>query len=138
MLEKYSTLTRRGNINRPDGGLTETLSLDDLLTNVMIYWVTNTATTAARVSKETFDFEVENNVQDDRPVSSVLFGYARFPEAIAKPPKEYLERIYPNFVQYTYMPRGGHHSALENPELLSADFRSFFKKTLEIIDSQKA
>jgi microsomal epoxide hydrolase len=138
MLEKYSGLTRPENVRRPDGGLKEAFSLDDLLTNVMIYWVTNTATSVGRFYKNGVDFENANSdiVNAISPPSDVLFGYAQFPGALAKPPKSYLKILYPNLIHYSIMPFGGHHATFENPHSLVVDFRSFFKKTLEIYSNQ--
>jgi pimeloyl-ACP methyl ester carboxylesterase len=137
MLEKYSTLTKRGNTRRPDGGLTESLDLDELLTNVMIYWVTNTATSAARLYKEAYDFEIENDIDFLKPTSPVLYGFARFPEEAFKPTKEFLSQVFPNLIQYTFMPKGGHFASFENPELLTQDIRSFVKKAFLMLSLAK-
>ena len=52
ILEKYSTWTNPDYVNRDDGGLTEKFTLDELLTNVMIYWVSNNVTSSMRYYKE--------------------------------------------------------------------------------------
>jgi microsomal epoxide hydrolase len=53
---------------------------------------------------------------------------AEFPKEMAEwPPKSYVNRIF-NIVRWTRMPRGGHFAALEEPELLIKDIKSFFKK----------
>jgi pimeloyl-ACP methyl ester carboxylesterase len=137
ILEKYSTLTKRGNTHKPDGGLTESLNLDELLTNVMIYWVSNSATTAARVYKDTYDWEVENNIQMEKPVSPVTYGFALFPEEQVKPPKDFLLQVFPNLIQYTEMPRGGHFPWFEEPQLLADDIRSFVKLAMKRGNSGK-
>ena len=53
ILEKWSTWTNDEWINRPDGGLTEKYTLDELLTNVMIYWISENLASSLRVFKET-------------------------------------------------------------------------------------
>lgn len=59
LLERYAIFTNPDNINKDDiSGLTETFSMDQLLTNVMIYWVTNTASTSARIFKESASYHV--------------------------------------------------------------------------------
>ena len=56
ILEKFSTWTNSNNVNKPDGGLTEKFTLDELLTNIMIYWV-NTPVSSVRYFKETFNYK---------------------------------------------------------------------------------
>lgn len=52
ILEKFSTWTNPDYRFRPDGGLTEKFTLDELLDNVMLYWVTNSLTTSVRIYAE--------------------------------------------------------------------------------------
>ena len=54
ILEKFSGWTKHENIDKVDGGLTEKFTLDELLTNVMIYWWTNTIKSSQRFYKEYF------------------------------------------------------------------------------------
>lgn len=54
VLEKFSTWTNPNNVTKPDGGLTEKFTLDELLTNVMIYWISNNVTSSLRYYKESF------------------------------------------------------------------------------------
>ena len=60
ILEKYSICTHPENRHKVDGGLTKKFTLDELLTNVMIYWVTNTGGGATRIYRE-------NIINDDVP-----------------------------------------------------------------------
>ena len=95
-------------------------SKDDLLTNIMIYWATNSAASSTRIY-------YENRVAP--PVQgrvSVPTACALFPREITTPPRKWVENRY-NLVRYTPMPRGGHFAALEQPELLVNDMREFFR-----------
>jgi len=95
-------------------------SKDDLLTNVTIYWVTETAASSTRIY-------YENRVAP--PVQgrvSVPTACALFPKEITTPPRKWVEARY-NLVRWTPMPRGGHFAALEQPELLINDVREFFR-----------
>ena len=56
ILEKFSTWTNPDNVNKPDGGLTEKFTLNELLTNIMIYWINNPAS-SMRFYKEFFNYE---------------------------------------------------------------------------------
>jgi microsomal epoxide hydrolase len=93
---------------------------DDLLTNVMIYWATGTATSSTRIY-------YENRVATPRPERvTVPTACALFPREITTPPRKWVEARY-NLVRWTEMPRGGHFAALEQPDLLVDDVRAFFR-----------
>ena len=65
ILEKFSTWTNPDNVNKPDGGLTEKFTLKELLTNIMIYWVNNPAS-SMRFFKELLNYKylVENRIKE--------------------------------------------------------------------------
>jgi microsomal epoxide hydrolase len=95
-------------------------SKDDLLTNVMIYWVTETAASSTRIYYEN---RVAPPVQGRVTVPTAC---ALFPHEITTPPRKWVEARY-NLVRWTPMPRGGHFAALEQPDLLVNDVREFFR-----------
>ena len=92
---------------------------DELLTNVMIYWVTQTATSSARLYYE--------SGRAPRPMGRVEVptGAAIFPYELFIAPRKWAEASY-NIVHWTEMPRGGHFAAMEQPELFVDDLRTFF------------
>ena len=103
-----------------DGNVESRFTKDDLLTNVMIYWVTGTATSSMRIYYESrVAPAVAGRV-------SVPTACALFPKEITMPPRKWVEANY-NLVRWTEMPRGGHFAALEQPELLVDDVRAFFR-----------
>jgi len=126
ILEKFSTWTNPAYRELPDGGLTEKYELDDLLTNVMIYWYTGTIGSSLRYYKELFTDPVLHKLEH-HPVH-VPTGLASFPHEIGAPPQALAAHRYKNIVQYSDMPRGGHFAASEEPELLAQDFFLFVKK----------
>ena len=65
ILEKFSTWTNSNNVNKPDGGLTEKFTLDELLTNIMIYWV-NTPVSSVRYYKENLNYKYFFELQFDK------------------------------------------------------------------------
>jgi microsomal epoxide hydrolase len=95
-------------------------SKDDLLTNVTIYWATQTAASSTRIYYEN---RVAPPVQGRVTVPTAC---ALFPKEITTPPRKWVEARY-NLVRWTPMPRGGHFAALEQPELLVNDVREFFR-----------
>ena len=95
-------------------------SADELLTNIMIYWLTGTIGSSMRMYYE--------NAHSLPPMGriDVPTGLALFPADILLPPKAWAERAV-NVMCWTEMPRGGHFAAMEEPELLAADLRAFFR-----------
>jgi microsomal epoxide hydrolase len=93
---------------------------DSLLTNVMLYWLTNTAGSSARLY---YEFA---HAWSPPQVSSTPTGVAVFPRDIAPPVRRLAERGQ-NIVHWTEFDRGGHFAALEQPDLLIADVRTFFR-----------
>ncbi|NWY05668.1 HYEP hydrolase, partial [Nothoprocta ornata] len=127
ILEKFSTWTNRSFVQKDDGGLESKYSLDDLLTNVMIYWVTSSIVSSVRFYKENFS----RNITDLQSVH-VPTGVAAFPEELAHTPRTWAKKNLKNIVSYTYMPRGGHFAAFEEPRLLAQDIRQFVRKVEQL------
>lgn len=103
-----------------DGHPENVFTRDELLDNVMLYWLTNSGASSARLYWESFG--------SSRGGGKVLVptGVARFPEEIFKPPRSWCEAAY-NITHWTEMPRGGHFAAFEQPELFVDDVRAFFR-----------
>ena len=100
-------------------------SKDELLTNVMIYWVTETILTSMRPYNQQIDDADKLQAGQHIEVPAAL---ARFPKDIGMmPPRELAERSL-RIQRWTEMPRGGHFAALEEPELLAEDIRAFFRE----------
>ncbi len=102
-----------------DGHPENALTRDEMLDDVMLYWITNSAASSARLYWESFNSPVAG------PRVEVPTGVARFPKEILKPPRRWCESTY-NITRWTDMPRGGHFAAFEQPELFVEDVRAFF------------
>ncbi|HEU5248351.1 MAG TPA: epoxide hydrolase [Thermoanaerobaculia bacterium] len=96
---------------------------DELLTNLTIYWVTNTINSANRLY---FERDREPRALGPQDRVRVPTAVSIFPGDIDHPPREWAERVY-DVVRWTEMPRGGHFAALEEPGLLAEDLREFFR-----------
>ncbi len=105
-----------------DGAAESVFTRDELLTNIMIYWVTQTATSSARLYYES------RNAPTSGPIGriDVPTGAAIFPYELFITPRAWAETAY-NITHWTEMPRGGHFAAMEQPELLVDDLREFFR-----------
>ena len=105
-----------------DGDPESVFTRDELLTNIMIYWVTQTATSSARLYYES------RNAPTSRPMGRIETptGAAIFPYELFISPRKWAEASY-NITHWTEMPRGGHFAAMEQPELLVDDLRAFFR-----------
>jgi epoxide hydrolase len=103
-----------------DGNVESKFTKDDLLTNITLYWVTQTGTSSTRIY-------YENRVAPPNAGRvTVPTACALFPKEITVPPRKWVEARY-NLVRWTEMPRGGHFAALEQPDLLVNDVREFFR-----------
>ena len=103
-----------------NGDLQQRFSEDELLTNIMIYWVTNSIGSSSRIYYENMH-SLPSMGRIEVPT-----GIALFPADILLPPKEWAERNL-NITRWTTMPSGGHFTAMEEPELLAEEIRAFFK-----------
>jgi len=104
-----------------NGDVESSFSSDELLTQVMIYWVTQSIGSSSRLYAERAR---EGWTFPPGEIIDVPTAYARFPAEIRRPPAEWLERMF-RLERFTDMPRGGHFAALEVPDLLVADLREF-------------
>jgi pimeloyl-ACP methyl ester carboxylesterase len=117
--EKFRVWTDSGSALEP------VVSKDQILTNVMIYLVTDTMGTAVWYYRGSADDQLSNA----RPGKvSVPTAFASFPAEMPmlNPPRSVLERGF-NLVRYTKMAHGGHFAALEQPQLFVDDLREFFR-----------
>ena len=103
-----------------NGNVEKSFTRDDLLTNITLYWLTQTATSSARIY-----YENQRAPAAQRRVD-VPTACAVFPKEISIPPRRWAEAQY-NVTRWTEMPRGGHFAALEEPQLLADDIRAFFR-----------
>ncbi|MBN3309326.1 HYEP hydrolase, partial [Amia calva] len=127
LVEKFSTWTDFENRDLADGGLERKFSLDDLLTNVMIYWTTASIVSSMRFYKENMKENIQKRI-DARVGVYVPTGLAAFPHEMLHCPLPWARWKYKNIVSYNYMARGGHFAAFEEPQLLADDIRQFTKK----------
>ena len=104
-----------------DGHPENIFTRDELLDNVMVYWVTASAASSARLYWESFG-KGANALPVDVPT-----GVAVFPKEIVTPVRSWMEPRFKNIRHWTEMPRGGHFAAFEQPEMFVADVRKFFR-----------
>jgi epoxide hydrolase len=95
---------------------------DQLLTNVMLYWLTGTAGSSARLYYESRHGGGFGTEPTDVPI-----GVANFAKEIMRPVRQFAERSN-NIVQWSEFDRGGHFAAMEEPDLLIGDVREFFRR----------
>ena len=118
LVEKFRTWTDC------DGNPENALTRDEMLTNIMLYWVTGAIGSSfwpyyARLHGP---YPIPKGATVDVPT-----GYVEFPKEILRPPRSVGERMYTNIRRWTVMPRGGHFAALEQPGGLVEEIRAFFR-----------
>ena len=103
------------------GQLENSYSKDELLTNVMIYWLTNTLSSSVNMYYE--------NTHSLPPMGKIEAptGIALFAQDILLPPKEWTVKNL-NVIQWTEIPRGGHFTAMEEPDLFAEDICKFYRR----------
>ena len=115
------------------GNIENCFSKDELLTNLKIYWATQTINSAIRIYYEAMKTIMQNMYnplvklnpfKKDGKKTEVPSAFALFPKDLVNAPKDFAERIF-NVQQWTTMPHGGHFAAMEQPVLLAEDMRKF-------------
>ena len=113
------------------GGAVETrFTKDELITNLMIYWLTGTIGTSFQPYRDVMKAGAVRWVEEAAKgwvgTTRTPVGVALFPKDLSTPPREWGERFY-NVARWTEMPSGGHFAALEEPDALADDIRAFFR-----------
>jgi pimeloyl-ACP methyl ester carboxylesterase len=112
-------------ISRAFDGKTESLTRDDILDNITLYWLTNTAVSSARsywdysaTAKKGF-FDVKGAI--------IPVAVSAFPDEIYTAPRSWAEKAYPGLIHYNKVPKGGHFAAWEQPQFYSEEVRAGFR-----------
>ena len=99
------------------GGLTR----DDVLDNITLFWLTNTAISSGRLYWE-------NKLPFFGPANvSIPVAMSAFPDELFQAPRSWVERAYPNLIHYNKLDKGGHFAAWEQPELFSTEIQTAFR-----------
>ena len=109
-------------IARVFDGQSEGLTRDDILDNITITWLTNTALSGARLYWEYWGKGYFNAKGVSIPVAVSVF-----PDELYPAPRSWAERAYPKLIHYNKLDKGGHFAAWEQPQLLSEEIRVGFR-----------
>ncbi|MET0710478.1 MAG: epoxide hydrolase, partial [Tardiphaga sp.] len=101
-------------IARSFDGKAEGLTPDDVLDNVTLYWLTNTAISSARLYWGTAQVSTGGGFFDVRGLK-IPVAVSAFPDEIYQAPKSWAEQAYPRLIHYNRLPKGGHFAAFEQP-----------------------
>jgi pimeloyl-ACP methyl ester carboxylesterase len=108
-------------ISRVFAGQTEGLSRDDVLDNITLFWLTNTAVSSARLYWENkLPFFAPKHV-------AIPVAVSVFPDELYQCPRSWAERAYPKLIHYNKLDKGGHFAAWEQPKFLSEELRAGFR-----------
>jgi pimeloyl-ACP methyl ester carboxylesterase len=105
---------------------------DDVLDNITLYWLTNTAASAARLYWENgargsvIVAAAQKTAEISLPVAITVF-----PEDVYRPPETWARRAYRNLIYFHEVDKGGHFAAWEQPELFSTELRAAFRSLRE-------
>jgi pimeloyl-ACP methyl ester carboxylesterase len=112
-------------IARSFDGKPEGLTRDDVLDNITLYWLTNTAISSARLYWDTRQVAT-GGFFDVRGVK-IPVAVSVFPDEIYAVPQSWTEQAYPKLIHYNKLPKGGHFAAWEQPQLFCEEMRASFK-----------
>ena len=113
--EKFHSWT--DNNGRPE----DALSIDQMLDDISIYWLTNSAASSARLYWESFNSMIA------KPMSMPC-GISIFPKELFRPARHWAERVYQNLIHWNELDKGGHFAAFEQPEIFVNEVRTCFAK----------
>ncbi|WP_346658388.1 epoxide hydrolase family protein [Bradyrhizobium sp. 147] len=103
------------------------LGKDDMLDNVTLYWLTNTATASARIYWETSGQSVLLSTVQKTADISIPVAISVFPEEVYRAPETWARRAYRNLIYFNEVEKGGHFAAWEEPALFAAELRAAFR-----------
>ena len=112
-------------IGRVFDGKNEGLTRDDILDNVTLYWLTNTAISSARLYWDTAT-NTPGGFFDARGIK-IPVAVSVFPDEIYAAPRSWAERAYPKLIHYNKLDKGGHFAAWEQPALFVSEMRTAFR-----------
>ena len=112
-------------IARVFDGKAEGLSKDDVLDNVTLYWLTNTAISSARLYWDNVH-PPTGGFFDVRGIK-IPVAVSAFPDEIYTAPRSWAERAYPKLIHYNKLDKGGHFAAWEQPKLFAEELRTAFR-----------
>ena len=110
-------------ISRVFAGESEGLTRDDILDNITIAWLTNTALSGARLYWENWGKFGYFNAKG----VSIPVAVSVFPDELYPAPRSWAERAYPKLIHYNKLDKGGHFAAWEQPRLFSEEVRAGFR-----------
>ena len=102
------------------------LTRDELLDNITLYWLTNTATSSARLYWENHGNILSAAAQKTAEISLPV-AITVFPEEIYRAPETWARRAFRNLIYFHEVDKGGHFAAWEQPELFAAELRAAFR-----------
>jgi pimeloyl-ACP methyl ester carboxylesterase len=110
-------------IARAFAGESEGLTRDDILDNITITWLTNTALSGARLYWEYFGYGGYFNAKGVK----IPVAVSVFPDELYPAPRSWAQQAYPKLIHFNKLPKGGHFAAFEQPKLFSEEVRAGFR-----------
>ena len=104
------------------------LDRDDVLDDITLYWLTNTATSAARIYWETAGQSVILSAAQKTSEISLPVAITVFPGEVYRAPETWARRAYRNLIYFNEADKGGHFAAWEQPHLFSQEIRAAFRR----------
>lgn len=104
-----------------DGEVETIFTDDEMLDNIMLYWLTNSGASSARLYWESMGSFRPRRID-------VPLGYSQFPAEIMAPPRKWAEAVFSNIIHWNSLDKGGHFAAFEQPALFVDEIRTCFRQ----------
>jgi pimeloyl-ACP methyl ester carboxylesterase len=122
--DSYEKISHAFLDGQPSGGLRR----ESVVDNITLYWLTNTATSSARLYWENAQSINEALATGAKPPElSLPVAFTVFPDEIFRAPRHWAEKVYPNLTYFNEVDKGGHFAAWEEPELFASELRDAFR-----------
>jgi len=102
-------------------------TIDDVLDNISLYWLTNTATSSARIYWENRNTEIVSAGSQKTNLIKIPVAITVFPEDVFTSPESWARSAYPNLIYFHEVDKGGHFAAWEQPQLFTEEMRAAFR-----------
>jgi pimeloyl-ACP methyl ester carboxylesterase len=109
-----------------EGDPSGSLSRDNVLDNITLYWMTGSGASTSRLYWET-SRAATASFKDPPPHVKLPVGYTVFPDELFQAPRHWVKHAYHNLVYYNEAPKGGHFAAWEEPEIFAEEMRAAFR-----------
>jgi len=107
--------------------VTQSPTIDDVLDNFSLYWLTNTVSSSSRIYWENRTMNLTNATSQKTKEIKIPVAITVFPDEVIRAQERWARQAFPNLIYFNEVDRGGHFAMWEYPELFSTELRMAFR-----------